>query len=183
MKQCIGGVAFKSANDCVERDPDQIMIYCKINKEEDWDDWQNVGYTNPKWEGRRWDTWKKDLDDSWHTTKMKFVFVKEDPRKNCIQLGQIRFFQGKKLEVLKLQERAELKFDPHGNSELGHATVQTEHSHEAGKEIRQNLLLPGEEPWNKWLGNCNESWVTIDFPKGKLYCIGGVAFKSANDCP
>ena len=74
---------------------------------------------------------------------MKFVFVKEDPSKRCIQLGQIRFFQGKKLDVLKLQEGAELKMDPHGDSELGRATVHTEHSHEAGKEIRQNLLLPG----------------------------------------
>ena len=74
----------------------------------------------------------------------------------------------------------ELLFDPHGSSELGHATVKTQHSHEAGREIRQNIILPGEQGWNKWLGNCYESWVDIEFPSQQ--CIGGVAFKSANDC-
>ena len=76
----------------------------------------------------------------------------------------------------------ELLFDPHGSNELGHATVRTQHSHEAGREIRQNILLPGEEGWNKWLGNCYESWIEIAFPEGQQFTIGGVAFKSANDC-
>ena len=71
--------------------------------------------------------------------------------------------------VQSIQEGGELLFDPHGNKNLGHAIVKTEHSHEQGKEIRQNLLLPGEEPWNKWLGNCLESWIEISFPEGKLY--------------
>jgi hypothetical protein len=65
----------------------------------------------------------------------------------------------------------ELLFDPHGSSELGHATVSTQHSHEAGREIRQNILLPGEEGWNKWLGNCYESWIDIAFPEGQQFTI------------
>ena len=49
------------------------------------------------------------------------------------------------------------------NVDGGDAIVRTEHSHEEGREIRENLLKPGEEGWNKWLGNCYESWIEIDF--------------------
>lgn len=75
--------------------------------------------------------------------------------------------------------------EPHGtevtfNVDGGEAIVRTQHSHESGSEVRENLLKPGEEYWNKWLGNCSESWVEIDF-KDHHHIIGGVGFKSAND--
>jgi hypothetical protein len=51
---------------------------------------------------------------------------------------------------------------------------------EAGKP--QNLLSPGEEPWNKWEApNHNLSWVEIEFPD-KLN-FKGIGFKSAGDHP
>ena len=41
-----------------------------------------------------WDTIKYDFDQSYTTTKMRFIF--KNPSHGCIQLGQIRFYQGKK---------------------------------------------------------------------------------------
>ena len=45
--------------------------------------------------------------------------------------------------VKEIKEGVELLFDPYGNKNQGRASIKTEHSHEQGREVRQNLLLPG----------------------------------------
>jgi hypothetical protein len=46
----------------------------------------------------------------------------------------------------------------------------------------ENLLSPGEEPWNKWESeNHNRSWVEIEF--GDKLIFKGIGFKSAGDHP
>ena len=76
----------------------------------------------------------------------------------------------------------ELIFD--GSDELvGLATVKTQHEYRQANEIGENLLSPGTDPHNKWLGNCNESWIEIAFPVGVKFIIESIGFKSANDFP
>ena len=77
---------------------------------------------------------------------------------------------------LPLEQQEEIELSP------ATAIVRTEHSHERGQEVRENLVKPGHEGWNKWLAPVHESWVEIDF-KGKMHTVAGLGFKSANDCP
>ena len=70
---------------------------------------------------------------------------------------------------------------------LGIAKTTADFNHPENNEIADNLLLISEHhnckwlsPWTRWNG-VKESSVTITFP-GR-FCIGGVAFKSANDDP
>ena len=49
-------------------------------------------------------------------------------------------------------------------------------------EVPGNLILPGEEPWNKWgYFSENESWIRIDFTQE--FSFTGLGLKSANDVP
>jgi hypothetical protein len=51
-----------------------------------------------------------------------------------------------------------------------------------GREFPQNLLSPGEEPWNKWyVAHFPRSWVMVEFQQPLSF--QGIGFKSANDHP
>ena len=120
---CIGAVALKSANDFEIRDPKKVKVYYFYDN-----DWVKIAKFKPNWLGKRWHSIKYEFDQCFRTTKMKFVL--KNPDNDCIQLGQIRFYSDKKQDAS--QKPSELLFDPHGNNNLGHATVYTQHSHECG---------------------------------------------------
>ena len=51
-----------------------------------------------------------------------------------------------------------------------------------GREFPQNLLSPGEEPWNKWFApHHRKSWIMIEF--NQHLSFQGIGIKSANDHP
>lgn len=67
-----------------------------------------------------------------------------------------------------------------------HATAKVTAEHHmvlAGEQGKpQNLLSPGQEPWNKWEApNHNRSWVQIEFAEHITFC--GIGFRSAGDKP
>jgi hypothetical protein len=67
-----------------------------------------------------------------------------------------------------------------------HATARVTAEHHIlslGPEGKpQNLLSPGEEPWNKWEAeNHNRSWVEVEF--AERIPFQGIGFKSAGDHP
>ena len=55
---CVGGVAFKSANDCPVRDPKEILIYYFPPESNEGDPWQQIASYTPQWAERRWETVK-----------------------------------------------------------------------------------------------------------------------------
>ena len=54
-----------------------------------------------------------------------------------------------------------------------------------GREVLENLLNSGKEPWNKWLHPCTSfSWVVAEFvPHGKAYFVYDYGLCSGNDAP
>ena len=44
----------------------------------------------------------------------------------------------------------------------------------------ENLLIPGDESWNKWFCPGKTAWITFDF-KGETRHIEKIVFRSAND--
>ena len=68
----------------------------------------------------------------------------------------------------------------------GTAKVTAEHhvlmGGQTGMEFPQNLLSPGEEPWNKWYASHHaRSWVMVEF--GEHLNFQGIGFKCAGDHP
>jgi hypothetical protein len=62
-------------------------------------------------------------------------------------------------------------------------TASNDYRGGGGKECVEDLILDGEEGWNKWLADgVNEAWVMMDF-KGEDHTVRGISLKSANDAP